>query len=317
MEPESRGLHMTVGRLPNLVVIGAPKAATGSLFDYLAQHPDVCASEKKEVGYLNCFHPQRHDGPRPSLDVYRAYFARCQGQRYAMEASPSYCYGGQPIIDAIEENLEDARVILSLRDPVSRLWSAYTFQRELGNITQFRTFEEYLEACEARRPDGSDLVTRDHLHGLYIGQYGRYVPLWLDAFGDRMKVVFTDRLTSDAAGVMADIFTWLDLSPDPAAELDVSPRNVTNHPRSTRAAQLVYSAKRAVERKGRIPSLVREPVRRAYQRINTGAPPAGMAPATRRHVEDLYRDSTAVTAQALRSQGYTDLPAWLDCRPSS
>ena len=303
---------MTVGRLPNLIVIGVPKAGTGSLFDYLGQHPEICASDKKEVGYLNHFHPQRHSGPPPSLDVYRAHFAHCGDEHYAVEASPSYCYGGQPVIDAILEHLDDARVILSLREPVSRLWSAYTFQRELGNITQFKTFEQYLAACEQRKQDGSDLVPRDHLHGLYIGQYGQYVPLWLDAFGDRMKVVFTDQLNSDATAVMADIFSWLGLDTAPAAALDVSPRNVTNHPRSTGAARLVYSAKRSIERLGTVPPVVREPLRRLYQRVNTGRPPSGMSPETRQHVEDLYRDSTLRTAEALRAHGYDHLPAWFD-----
>jgi hypothetical protein len=299
------------GRLPNLVVIGAPKAGTGSLFSYLAQHPDVCAADKKELGYFSYFHPGRHSGAVPPLDDYRAHFAHCVGQRYAVEASPSYCYGGRPIIEAIQATLTEPRIILALRDPVARLWSAYTFQRELGNITQFRTFEDYLAACEEKGKDGGGLVPRDHLHGLYIGFYDRYVPLWLEAFGDDLKVVFTEQMASSAAPVMADVFSWLDIDPSPASSLDVSPRNPTNHPRSTQAARIVYSAKRGLERRGRVPAVVREPLRRLYQRANTGRPPAGMSEETRHRVLELYRQSTAATALALRAHGYDEFPSWM------
>ena len=48
---------MTEPRLPNLVIAGVPKAGTTSLFNYLAQHPDICPSDVKETRY---FEPLRY-----------------------------------------------------------------------------------------------------------------------------------------------------------------------------------------------------------------------------------------------------------------
>ena len=93
-----------------------------------------------------------------------------------------------PVIEGVRETLGRPSIVLILRNPVDRLWSAYTFQRELGNVTGFSSFEDYLAACRRRRRDGTDLVPGDHLHGLYIGYYADYVPLWLDAFGDDIRV---------------------------------------------------------------------------------------------------------------------------------
>ncbi len=302
---------MTPGRLPNLLVAGVPKAGTGSLFAYLSQHPDICGADEKEVGYFNYYNPRRHSGEPPSLDTYRAHFAHCGDERYAVEATPTYSYGGLPVIRAVQANLEAPKVIISLRDPVDRLWSAYTFQRELGNITGLRTFEEYLAVCESRRRDGSDLVPRDHLHGLYIGYYADYVPLWLDAFGDDLKVVFVSDLQREPRDVLAGIFRWLDVDDSVASTMDIAPRNPTQHPRSMRAARVAYNVKRAVDRRRLLPAPVREGLRRAYTRANTGRPPARMSPEVRRHVEELYRDSNAETARALTAHGYTNLPPWL------
>jgi hypothetical protein len=297
------------GRLPNLLVVGVPKAGTGSLFAYLTQHPEICGSDEKEVGYFNA---QRRQGPPPPLDAYRQHFAHCgpQGGRYAMEATPTYSYGGQPVIDAIRNTLPGVKIVLSLRDPVARLWSAYTFQRELGNIPELRSFGAYVAACEQRSRDGSDLVPRDHRHGLYIGYYADYLPLWLDAFGDDLRVVFAEDLAADPAAVVNGLFRWLDLA-EPTGGVDLAMRNKTHHPRSTRAARLAYSVKRSADRLGLLPSSVRGPLRNLYLRANEGHAPAEMTAGERRHVTELYRDSTKETARVLAAHGYTRLPGWL------
>ena len=301
----------TGARPPNLLVVGVPKAGTGSLFAYLSQHPDIFPSDEKEVGYFNYFNPRRHSGSPPPLEQYTKHFAGWRQQRYAFEATPTYSYGGSPVIAAIRDILGSPRIILTLRNPVDRLWSAYTFQRELGNAKAFRSFEDYLAACERRSPDGSDLVPRDHLHGLYIGYYAHYVPLWLDAFGTDIKVLFAERTIADPVGVMAGVFRWLGIDENFAQTMDLAPRNRTNHPRSVRAASLAYSVKRAAERRGLLVSSVREPLRRLYQRANAGVPPEAMSEDVRRHVEGLYQESNAATARALRQHGYVGLPAWL------
>jgi Sulfotransferase domain len=299
------------GTLPNLLVIGVPKAGTGSLFAYLSQHPDICPADEKEVGFFNYYNPLRHTGPVPPLADYRRHFAHWNGERYAFEATPTYSYGGRPVIEAIQRTLDRPRIILTLRNPVDRLWSAYTFQRELGNLTDFPSFEDYLAACRRRRRDGSDLVPHDHLHGLYIGYYEDYVPLWLDAFGDDIRVIFTEELNHDPVAVVGGVFGWLDLDGDTARSLDLAPRNRTNHPRSVRAARAAYSVKRLAERHQRLPLRIREPLRKVYQRANSGRAPKSMSPELRREVEALYRESNERTAAALRSRGYQDLPSWL------
>jgi hypothetical protein len=298
-------------RLPNLLVIGVPKAGTGSLFAYLSQHPDICPGDEKEIGYFNHFNPLRHRGPVPPLDTYRQHFTGWQGERYAFEATPTYSYGGRPVIAAVRDTLERPRIVLILRNPVDRLWSAYTFQRELGNLTGFASFEDYVAACRRRRRDGSDLVPGDHMHGLYIGYYSDYVPLWLESFASEIRVIFTEHLTRDPVSVMGGLFEWLGIDPAVATTMDLAPRNRTNHPRSVRAARLAYSVKRTAERYGRVPTAIREPLRRGYQRINSGKPPKAMTQEMRQELEQVYRKSNEQTAAALREHGYTELPPWL------
>ena len=204
--------------------------------------------------------------------------------------------------------------MLILRNPVDRLWSAYTFQRELGNVTGFSSFEDYLAACRTRRRDGTDLVPGDHLHGLYIGYYADYVPLWLDAFGDDIRVLFTEQLTRDPVGVMGGLFDWLGIDAE-RGDHD-GPRRAQPHEPSA-------------QRPGRPAGLLREardraprPDPRQDPGTTASALPAGQLrpgaggddPRARREIEELYRESNEQTAAALRAHGYAELPPWLDER---
>ena len=69
-----------MSRRPNLFIIGAPKAGTSSLYDYLSGHPDIYMSPVKEPFYFATDF-QRHraqmrypdDGARLSRAVRRRH----------------------------------------------------------------------------------------------------------------------------------------------------------------------------------------------------------------------------------------------------
>lgn len=301
---------MTGDRLPNLLVAGVPKAGTSSLFAYLKQHPEISPADEKEVGYFNYYNPLRHDGDPPSVETYARHFDHCKDETYRFEATPTYSYGGAPVISAIRRLLPGTKIIMSLRNPVDRLWSAYTFQRKMGNLATLKTFEEYVRACESSKRHAADLVPRDHMHGLYIGFYENYVGLWLEAFGADMKVVFLEDLARDPSAITTELFQWLGLDAE-VATIDLVPRNSTDPARSTKVAKLVYSLKRSADQRHLVPSGFRGPLKRAYSQINTGGSSEKLEPEMARYVEALYRPSNAATAQALTSHGYHNLPSWL------
>jgi hypothetical protein len=306
---------MSSGRIANLVIAGVPKAGTGSLFAYLAQHPDVCGSDVKETGYFNFYSPWRNQGPPPPIEDYARHWAHCSGQRYLLEATPTYCYGGRPLVTAMREVLGAAKVLITLRNPVDRLWSAYTFQHSVGNNAEVDSFEQYLQAVEQRRRDGTPLVPNDGMHGLHIGFYADYLGDWFDEFGDDLRVVFMENLQRDPKSVVAGLCEWLDIDTEVVAALDFSPRKVTRHPRSRRLASGARTIKRRAERLGLLPRSAQQRLRPVYARMNAGQLTETFDPELRRHVEEIYRESTKLTADLLTSHGYRDLPEWL--RPGS
>ena len=118
-------------RLPNLVIAGVGKAGTTSMFHYLSQHSDICASTVKEPRYFRVDGEQGRPDP---LESYARLFTHCGAERYVMEASPQYFKGGSRTIDLIRTTLKDPRVILMFRDPVQRMWSEYRFKKSRLSI---------------------------------------------------------------------------------------------------------------------------------------------------------------------------------------
>jgi hypothetical protein len=118
-------------RLPTFVVIGAVKAGTGSLYHWLRQHPDVFMPPTlKETSYF-CYDADNPDHrkyagtkvfPVTTLDEYGALFADAGPAKAVGEASPRYLNAPR-VPRAMKEVLPDARLVVSLREPVSRLFS--------------------------------------------------------------------------------------------------------------------------------------------------------------------------------------------------
>jgi hypothetical protein len=304
-------------RIANLVIAGVPKAGTGSLFAYLAQHPDVCGSVPKETGYFNYYSPWRKQGPPPPVEEYAEHFARCTDERYLLEATPTYSYGGPELIQALRDVLGKPRVIITLREPADRLWSAYTFQHSVGNNAGIGSFEEYLDTVEQRRKDGVPLVPNDGMHGLHIGFYADYLGDWLDEFGDDLRVVFLEDTRRDPRAVVRRLYEWLDLDPAVADDIDVEPRKVTRPPRSKRLANVARSLKRGGEQMNLLPTAVQKRLRPVYARLNAGELTERFDPALRSRVREIYRESNKRTADLLVEHGYRDLPQWLRSVPAA
>lgn len=107
--------------LPDVVVIGAMKAGTTTLYEYFAAHPAVGVSAEKETDFFVAEKNWRR-GP----DWYHAQF-RPGFQRYA-EISPNYSkardFPGVP--GRLAETLPECRLIYIARDPVARAISQYS-----------------------------------------------------------------------------------------------------------------------------------------------------------------------------------------------
>lgn len=296
-------------RLPNLVIVGVGKGGTTSLFWYLSQHPDVCASDEKEIRY---FATLTEGGQEvPAVEEYAKHFRHCRQERYAMEASPQYFHGGRHVAEAMSSLLDDPRVIVTLRDPVDRLWSQFRFVKtRLGPIPESMTFEEYVERNERVWREGApatpETIPYWHLSG---GMYADHIQPWFDVFGDAFRVVFFEDLVSDPATTVGSLADWLDVDPEPVSTFTYSVENRTVPVRSAALQRIALLANREslLGRHRRI----KAPLRRFYYALNRRRGASGMSPDTEEHLRSLVAPANERLAGQLKAQGYVDLPDWL------
>jgi hypothetical protein len=167
-----------LGALPNTLLIGAQKSGTTSLFHYLEQHPQICASRSKEPQY---FDSQYHRGEK----WYRAHFRPRRGETVRIEASPHSLF--HPLSPRrVQAAIPGARLIVLLRNPIDRAYSHY--HESVSQSAEPLSFRDALAAEPARLADWYEKVERGEARdspelrdfsyvtrGLYAAQIARWL----------------------------------------------------------------------------------------------------------------------------------------------
>lgn len=196
---------------PNLFVIGAAKSATTSLWRYLDTHPDVFMAQLKEPHF---FSRGGVDGipVAKTEDAYLALFAGAGQAAYRGEASVSYLWDPEAPA-AIEAWAAEAKIIVSLRDPVERAYSHYWTHVRLG--TERLSFREAVEEELAGARELTDIPPPYVGRGFYAMQISPYLARF-----DDVLVLFFEELVRDVRGSMRTVFEFLGLDTTPAQDIE-------------------------------------------------------------------------------------------------
>jgi hypothetical protein len=180
--------------------LGAPKAGSTWLAEMLDQHPAICMSEPKEVSYFNRIQP--FHGRNPNFDRprswYGKHFSHCPGTALKGEFSTCYLWDAEAP-RAIHAHNPAIKLIVCLRDPVSRAYSSYWMKRQYHRIEPRDTFEEAI---------------RHSPYYLELGLYHRQLRSYLRYF-DRAQfhVVFLEDIQRAPAAVLRGLYTFLGVDP--------------------------------------------------------------------------------------------------------
>jgi hypothetical protein len=214
------------------------------------------------------------------------------------EASPFYLYSSVAP-RAIRAHSPDARVIVTLRNPVDMMYSMYCLRVRAAMFhAQQETspsFEQALAAGPARLrgeslPRGAPTEPGRCLYLCYreLGRYADRVARFIDLFGrESVHVVVFDDLARDTAATFRDLCRFLAI--DPAVDIDfrLTPggRAAGALPRSGGLARFLWRPPHRAVRAARalLPPRARRSLRDTLQRWNDRRPPE-VAPETRRRL---------------------------------
>ncbi len=295
--------------LPNLIIAGVNKAGTTSLYAYLSQHPQIGASAIKETCH---FLPLRYGEPMPGLDVYREQFRAVTDKPVRFESTPGYFYGGQPLIDGLRESLgDDLKIVLIFREPVGRLVSFFNFKKSTLELPESYSLADYFYVCQKLNRDNLVRRINNNMFGLEGGKYADYLPPWIETFGDRLKILFTDDLNDSAQVVLREICEFVGVDVEPVARFDLTRSNKSTHYRLAGVQRLALVMNKAGERFWRSHPRLKKSLREIYYKINGRPFEPADDPETINALREFYEPYNARFAQQLHDAGYDNLPDWL------
>jgi hypothetical protein len=254
-------------RMPNLFIIGAAKAGTTALYDYLNQHPQVYVSRVKEPMFFS-----REANYARGLDWYEeVYFEGAEDCPVRAEATPHYLYWSEKVAPRIKEVYggRPVKFIVSFRDPVSRAYSWYWNMVREGR--EDLDFDGALRVEEVRLKQN-----RYELYQLGSMVYGysagsRYASLlqpYLELFSpENFFFVFQDELKSRVNETCKEIFEFLGI--ESSVQINTSTRNPAAMPRSRLLHKTLRQRSPLKEFiKPFIPTRVRRPLKSKMMRGN-------------------------------------------------
>jgi Sulfotransferase domain len=217
-----RGWGMLTARWrlrPSVIIVGAQRCGTTTLYRVLSEHPALARpTVAKGTGYFDV----RYDhGPR----WYAGQFplARPARRKHGPDATTfesSGYYLFHPLAAGrIAKDLPDARVVVMVREPVERAYSAH--RHELARGFETEEFERAVELEDERLAGEVEKIVADpsyesfhHRHHGYLARsrYSEQIDRFIDELGqDRVYVVDADVFFADPVVEFERLRTWLGL----------------------------------------------------------------------------------------------------------
>ncbi len=230
------------GHKPDFIVIGAQKCGTSSLHYYLKQHPSLVGSSPKEIHYFD----KKVELPY-SLKRYEKHFTHLfPKNKLFYESTPKYIFE-KNVAKKISECYPDIKLILVLRNPVQRAYSAWNMHRikfeenkrnYLNNLNNFPEKKDaYLHFFQNSKkfPDFKDFIQFEqsqinsgNLDGhatLRRGLYAQQIKEYYSYFRKEQILIlgFKD-FTNQTEQTLEKIYQFLGVESMPFSKLNVKPK---------------------------------------------------------------------------------------------
>lgn len=203
-------------RLPTFLIIGAPKAGTTSLHEYLAAHPQIAMTSNKEP---MCFERANWE---QAIESYEELFT----EDAPIRGESSTAYSSFPwvpeIPDRVRATIPDAKLIYLVRDPIERMRSHYA--QNVWDRLPVRPFDELMDDLE--HPMNMPV---------WCSRYATQLERWTDRFGaDRVLVLDQHDLLRAREATLARVLAFLGADPgfsSPAWQAEHNRTDVRREPR--------------------------------------------------------------------------------------
>ena len=292
--------------MPNFLIIGAAKAGTTALHEYLQQHPQIYmtpnketnffAFEGEEINFRGIGDKALKDFSITDLETYQNQFAAVTTEKAIGEACPSYLYYPQAAT-RIKQYLPNVRLIVILRNPIDRAYANFLHIVRDDRET-CRDFSLALQEETTRIANNWEWFW----HYIQIGFYGKQLKHYYQLFApNQIKVYLYEDLKNNAIATLQDIFHWLEVDDTFVPDVALRP-NKSGMPKNKLLHQILTKPNPL---KSFLKPLFPAQIRQKIQHQNLNTPPISQE--ARQKLLDLYRADIFQCQDLIQR----DLSAWL------
>jgi hypothetical protein len=298
-------------KLPNFLIVGAARAGTTVIWQYLRHHPHIFLPNGLKESF---FFSQIPNGQKPTeysqvvvrdIEKYKLRYRDVGvAAKVVGEVCNSYLYYFEPSIENILEFLgRDIRIIIVLRDPISRAYSNYILHVRDG--MESCCFQEALD----REDDRIRSSWWWGYHYKKVGLYSRQVEAYLSAFEDRVSVFYYDEFIERPKAFYRRILE--DLGVDEVQPIRFIHSNVAGLPRNSFFKQIFGLGRLRLHLRQALPSWLKAWSRFHFEKIGLVKPPP-MAMNSRELLREFFASDLRKVSKLLDSyQPSTKQPEWL------
>ena len=183
------------------MIVGAQKAATTSLKNYLSEHPSVSGHLQTEFSYFVSEEEYRLN----YAEIYTHCFDNKRKTYDKVIAKNAVMYTHEQSINRLLQHNKDCQLVYLVRNPVERAYSSYTMEVSSGWMK--RDFDEIVEII---RTDNR----QDIMYKLFIqlGLYADYLEMMCKYFPrESIHIILFEKLKEQPTSVCRNIFKLLNV----------------------------------------------------------------------------------------------------------
>ena len=182
--------------LLNIVGVGPQRTGTTWLYEHLRKHPELCFPKNvKETFFLD-------ENFEKGWQWYWRHFQHQKSELFCGEIGPTD-FDIIQVSDRIKEHNPECRIIINLRDPVSRSFSLYLHHRQKGRLN-----------CDFQK------AIRKMPRIIYSSYYRIHLRRWFNTFGsDQIHILLLDDISTSPKMVLENMCKFIGIARITAPDL--------------------------------------------------------------------------------------------------
>ncbi|MBU8892753.1 MAG: sulfotransferase domain-containing protein [Bacteroidales bacterium] len=192
----------------NMLIIGAGRSGTTTLYEHLKSHPDICFSNIKEIPFFSV-----EDIYQRGESYYHSFFKPINQKITA--SSDTYLLIDNDAPLRISTYNPDMKFIIMLREPVARSYSSFNYAINNGHENKTTTFRDSF-TYEKEKISNQDIIIRNNLGHFYTGLYHKHIKYWMQFFQqENFLLIKTTDLSENYEKVLKNVSKFLNIEEFP------------------------------------------------------------------------------------------------------